>query len=345
MLRLAMNARLCSPAPRCVHLETTRRCKLKANHLRRSPLSRKLSPRHAQQAASASEQQATIGTIYEVKSIKGVRVKQEDAAKFRVEYLLEVDDSSVEENVWVSAEKVADDIRRGYEIRWWKATREGDSATVKEMLAGGGDVLALAVDADGRSGLHYSCGVGDEDGVRAIIESGSDVDTRDKDGFTPLHIASGYLNKGVVEILVSAGADPEVQDNTGRSPLDLIDTLKKNTPATTVMYARRMALEAVSKLLEAHVFEEVTPLSIKDSQQGRNDEAEYLVQWLDGYQDSWVSNIYVADDLIRDYDEGAEYALAVDSYPQSSHGDSPALIKWEDERLPCWQPLEHMPSK
>lgn len=115
------------------------------------------------------------------------------------------------------------------------------------------------------------------------------------------------------------------------------------------MYARRMALEAVSKLLEKHVFEEVPPLSIRTSQQGRNQDREYLVQWLDGYEDSWVSNIYVADDLIRDYDEGAEYALAENSYPQTNqkrhYENTLAIIKWEDEMLPCWQPCPEVPTR
>jgi signal recognition particle protein len=86
------------------------------------------------------------------------------------------------------------------------------------------------------SALHYACGVGSEECVRAILAYGAEVDAKvlwmklnfsslsilecsaqDKDCFTPLHIAAGYLHEKIVEILVQSGANPELQDSTGRS--------------------------------------------------------------------------------------------------------------------------------
>jgi len=85
------------------------------------------------------------------------------------------------------------------------------------MLRGGGQALVAARDSNNRSALHYACGVGSEDCVKAILSYGAEVDAKDKDGFTALHIAAGYLHEKVVEVLVESGADPEIQDNTGRS--------------------------------------------------------------------------------------------------------------------------------
>ena len=61
------------------------------------------------------------------------------------------------------------------------------------MLRGGGQALVAARDDDERSALHYACGVGSEDCVRAILANGAEVDAKDKDSFTPLHIAAGCL--------------------------------------------------------------------------------------------------------------------------------------------------------
>jgi signal recognition particle protein len=165
------------------------------------------------------------------------------------------------------------------------------------------------------SALHFASGIGSTSSVKAIIESGAEIDSevillircflayfywnpQDKDGYTPLHIASGYLHQEVVKILLEAGADPELQDYSGRSvcaasfhpftiltkqkALDLVDMLKANTPATTVMYSRRRALEDVAQCLESFVYEEVLPLSLQASRVSTDGIIEYLVEWPDG---------------------------------------------------------------
>lgn len=112
------------------------------------------------------------------------------------------------------------------------------------------------------------------------------------------------MHEKIVEVLVQSGANPELEDNTGRSvffssptlpvpvdlsidvfclqPLDLIETLKQNTPATTVTYARRSIMESLAQTLERFVFEEVPPCSIKQSRVTEDNVKEYLVEWLDG---------------------------------------------------------------
>ena len=174
---------------------------------------------------------------------------------------------------------------------------------------------------------------------------------QDKDSFTPLHIAAGYLHEKIVEILVQSGANPELQDSTGRSPLDLVETLKLNTPATTVTFARRSVLESISKTLEQYVFEEVPPAAIKDSRVSDTDQKEYLVQWLDDFSDSWVLGRDVSDDLIEDFERGLEYAQVDKVYepPSFTPGgkkktkakNKPRLVKWGDDATPSWEPVEN----
>ena len=176
--------------------------------------------------ASTESEPADLANAREVESAEGLRIVRsgveggDDA--FGLEFLLRV--KGLDEDVWVPAALVADDVKRDYEAQWWKACREGDFEVVERMLRGGGEALAAARDDDGRSALHYACGVGSEECVRAIIARGAEVDAKDKDSFTPLHIAAGYLHEKIVETLVRGGANPELEDSTGRSPLDLVET-------------------------------------------------------------------------------------------------------------------------
>jgi len=173
--------------------------------------------------------------------------------------------------------------------------------------------------------LHYACGIGNLTNVESLLANEAEVDAhvifktyytihsqfslkQDCEGYTSLHIAAGYLNTETVEILLRAGADPEVEDDSGRSALNLVETLKAATPASTTTYTKRSRLETLSTLLRNYTFEEVVPSNIIDSRISDNGGVEYLVEWMDGYQESWVSELDVSDDLIRDYNDGFEFA-------------------------------------
>lgn len=275
----------------------------------------------------------------EVNAAEGLRIRCEPSS-IRLEYLLSFVDT--DDHFWVPADLVAEDVKRNYESKWWQACRQGNIAVIEEMLRGGGQALVAARDADNRSGLHYACGVGNEECVRALLSYGAEVDALDKDSFTPLHIAAGYLHEKIVEVLVQSGANPELEDNTGRSPLDLIETLKQNTPATTVTYARRSIMESLAQTLERFVFEEVPPCSIKQSRVTEDNVKEYLVEWLDDCPDSWVLEEDIAVDLLQDYAEGIEYAQLRDVFvvpPGSSASmeQNKRLITWVDEAPPSWE--------
>jgi signal recognition particle protein len=96
-----------------------------------------------------------------------------------------------------------------------------------------------------------------------------------------LHIAAGYLHEKVIATLMNAGADPSLEDNSGRSPLTLVETLLRNTPATTALFSKRLALEAVSTSLRNFMFEEVVPEAISQKRV-YNSRVQFLVTWSDG---------------------------------------------------------------
>lgn len=299
--------------------------------------------------ASTESEPADLANTREVESVEGLRIVRsgsDGSDEFELEFLLRV--KGLDEDVWVPAALVADDVKRDYEAKWWRVCREGNFEVVEQMLKGGGEALAAARDDDGRSALHYACGVGSEECVRAIIARGAEVDAKDKDSFTPLHIAAGYLHERIVETLVRSGANPELEDSTGRSPLDLVETLTINTPATTVTFARRSVLESIAKTLEQFVFEEVPPAAIKRSRvaDDGSGETEYLVEWLDAFGDQWVKRRDVADDLVRDFENGLEYATVERAFEPPSRGKKRTgakknrgrLVAWADGAPPTWEP-------
>jgi ankyrin repeat protein len=55
---------------------------------------------------------------------------------------------------------------------------KGDTNAIKAMLKGGGHVCLAKLQYG--SALHYACGIGDEDFVRAVIAHGADLDSRVK---------------------------------------------------------------------------------------------------------------------------------------------------------------------
>mmetsp|Transcript_28899 Transcript_28899/g.71335 ORF Transcript_28899/g.71335 Transcript_28899/m.71335 type:complete len:350 (+) Transcript_28899:860-1909(+) len=323
---------------------------VKAKHVRMSPSSttRHRSASVTIPSATAELNESVSGNspddAAKVQSAEGVRLRRLENG-FQLEYLLHIDEPVVK--IWVLADRIAEDVKLEYEASWWQCCRQGDVNKVEAMLKGGGQALVVARDADDRSALHYACGVGSEECVRTILAYGAEVDAEDKDCFTPLHIAAGYLHETIVEILVQSGANPELQDNTGRSPLDLVETLKLNTPTTTVTFARQSVLESIAKTLEQHEFEEMPPGVIKGYRTTDNEQKEYLVEWLDDFSDSWVFARDISDDLIEDFEGGLEYAHVSKTYlPPSHHGiqakenvaNRQSLVKWMDDATPSWEP-------
>uniref|UniRef100_A0A7R9T4C9 Uncharacterized protein n=3 Tax=Ostreococcus sp. 'lucimarinus' TaxID=242159 RepID=A0A7R9T4C9_9CHLO len=252
-----------------------------------------------------------------------------------LEFLVRLAD---EDAVWLHSSDVSEDLRRDYEISWWKTCREGGDAA-QDHLAQGGEVLVLARDKQLRSGLHYACGRGDVAVVEAMISCGAEIDALDQDGYTPLHIAAGYLHEQVISVLMKSGADPSLEDNSGRSALTLVETLLQNTPATTSLFSKRLAMEAVSSTLRSYMFEEIVPLSIIQKRPVASRD-QFLVSWFDGFEPIWVDDVDVADDLINEFNLGIERASAselitiegsVRAYPDT------VLVKWSDHDLLNWR--------
>jgi signal recognition particle protein len=290
----------------------------------------------------------------EVKDLKGIRMKartqeeEENGVRPMVEYLVEWKDGSPD--TWEPVTNLADNLLRDYEAKWWNAVKKADEATIMSMLDGGGAVLSRTLNEDRRSALHFAAALGKADLVRRLIREGAEVDLGDKEGYTPLHMAAGYLHTSTIYALIEGDADPEQQDLQGRSPLELVESLRAALPPGNPATAgRRLALEEVLKVLVDNLFEDVLPEAILDCREVETDEEkgstgakEYLVKFPDEEEPMWVPEKYVSEDVISDYLEGLEYAIAKEIIDVRNKGDSRSyLIRWEDG-TETWEPEEHV---
>ncbi|CAN0493827.1 unnamed protein product, partial [Ectocarpus sp. 8 AP-2014] len=95
----------------------------------------------------------------------------------------------------------------------------GSGAAVRFMLDR--DISSLeARDHDGRTALHLASGhrLGSDETLRALVESGGNIEARTFLGETPLHKACKALRVSAVEQLLRFGANDAAVDAEGRTP-------------------------------------------------------------------------------------------------------------------------------
>ncbi|XP_057966381.1 signal recognition particle 43 kDa protein, chloroplastic [Malania oleifera] len=275
----------------------------------------------------------------EVNRIIGSRA----AADGGMEYLIEWKDDHAP--TWVPSAYVAKDVVAEYETPWWTAAKKADADTLQNLLDAGDGRDVDAVDEDGRTALHFVAGLGSEPCVRLLVGAGAYVNRRDgRGGLTALHMAAGYVRPDAVRALLELGADPEAEDDGGRTAMGLAREVLKATPkGNPVQFARRLGLENVIRVLEEAVFEYAEVQEILE-RRGKGDQTEYLIKWMDGEDNEWVRVGSIAEDLVRDYEAGVEYAVAewVVDRRDVDGGKREYLVRWTDMEDATWEPEENV---
>ncbi|OMO80010.1 hypothetical protein CCACVL1_13228 [Corchorus capsularis] len=261
-----------------------------------------------------------------------------------MEYLIEWKDGHAPS--WVPEDFIAKDVVAEYETPWWTAAKKADDKALAELLAAEEDWRDVdAVDKDGRTALLFVSGLGSEPCVKILAEAGADIDHRDNaGGLTALHMATGYIKPGVAKLLLDLGADPEVEDDRGLTPLALAKEILKVTPKGNPMqFGRRLGLESVIRILEDSVYEYAEVEAILEKR-GKGENLEYLVKWKDGSDNEWVKAKFVAEDLVKDFEAGLEYAVAegVVAKRMGDDGKNEYLVKWADLDDETWEPEENV---
>uniref|UniRef100_A0A3Q7FF71 Protein kinase domain-containing protein n=1 Tax=Solanum lycopersicum TaxID=4081 RepID=A0A3Q7FF71_SOLLC len=89
----------------------------------------------------------------------------------------------------------------------------------EEQVLGGEDD-GFVIDIDPRVRLMYSANEGDIEGIKEILESGTDVNFRDIDERTALHVAACHGSSDVVQLLLDNGAEVDPKDRWGSTFVD-----------------------------------------------------------------------------------------------------------------------------
>ncbi|KAL9247843.1 hypothetical protein vseg_021228 [Gypsophila vaccaria] len=283
-------------------------------------------------------------TYGEVEKILGSRVSS--VSDTTMEYLIQWKDGHAP--TWVPANYIASDVVSDFENPWWAAAKKADADALQRVIDA--DVSAGhvrdpdAVDADGRTALHFVSGLGSDACVRVLAAAGADVDRRDASGgMTPLHMAAGYARADATRALVELGADPELEDAKGRTALKIAQEILEMTPKGNLMqFGRRIGLESVIKILEGVVYEYVEVEGVLEKR-GEGPNVEYLVKFRDGGENEWVKLGFIGEDLIKDFEEGLEYGEALGVFGKRVNDDKiEYLVKWLDIDEPTWEPIENV---
>ncbi len=97
------------------------------------------------------------------------------------------------------------------------AVRAEDVATVRALLDSGADVDGAQ--PDGTTALHWAVFRQQGEIVRLLIEAGTDVNVANELGATPLWLAADNGDAELIEALLAAGADPNVTLEGGETPV------------------------------------------------------------------------------------------------------------------------------
>jgi len=99
------------------------------------------------------------------------------------------------------------------------AAWSGDLDRVKAIVESGADINWR--DSVGETALFGACAWGQVAVVEYLLSHGAEFNVREQSGLTPLHWAASHGGIETLRMLIGAGADPGAADDTGRLPVDL----------------------------------------------------------------------------------------------------------------------------
>ena len=100
---------------------------------------------------------------------------------------------------------------------FFRAVREGDTATVRTMLNRNNRLLDLS--DEGMRPLFIAAENGHLEIVRLMLEEGTDINMYDEEEWSPLSGAASRNHVQVVRLLIENGADVNIEEEHGESPL------------------------------------------------------------------------------------------------------------------------------
>ena len=126
-----------------------------------------------------------------------------------------------------------------------QAAKAGDTAAVRALLQTGANVDAIA--PDGTTALQWAAARGDQELTALLIKAAADVNVANRRGVTPLSAACETGGGVVVARLLDAGADANAAKPSGSTPL-MLCARTGNLEALAALIAHGAAVDATEKL-------------------------------------------------------------------------------------------------
>jgi len=128
---------------------------------------------------------------------------------------------------WANERAAAQDAERygrpGIRSELVDAVFQNDLAKLHSLLSAGVDPNQTDPQF-GSPALQWAARLGNEPAAKLLIESGADVNARDRGGNRPLHSSAYFARPGVMAFLLEKGADPKPKRDSGEIPWNLLKT-------------------------------------------------------------------------------------------------------------------------
>jgi len=116
-------------------------------------------------------------------------------------------------------------------------------------------------DVHGRTPLHNAAFTGHLNIIRELLRRGAHVNSRTNYGRTPLHLASTYEHPRVVHELLKAGANPKYRNRGGSTPYNFSNLISTRNALKTSRAASKWLETTRKRKLERQKVASLTALS------------------------------------------------------------------------------------
>ena len=159
---------------------------------------------------------------------------------------------------------------------FWPAVVDGNLESVKKRIEGGQD-LAEQHPQFGAMPLSLATLYGRAEVADLLIESGADVNARNRDMNTALHAAAFLGHSDIFKSLIESGADPHAKNFEGKTPLDSLyvdmGVTKWVMGLMKIEREEKDILEGRQRIHEAYAAEyNLTPLSSSKSEDAEEED-------------------------------------------------------------------------
>ena len=110
--------------------------------------------------------------------------------------------------------------RNAQKREFFRAVRDGDTATVRRMVYDNNHLVNIVSDDDMRP-LFIAAENGNLEMVRLMLEKGADINIQDEEGWAPLLGATSRGHIEVVRLLIDAGAEVNIQEGRGDTSVNI----------------------------------------------------------------------------------------------------------------------------